>query len=206
LLWPLLPLLGSGKTYELPPIFQKIMAITYKQRQLDQQRRERLRQQGVCIVCGDNAAGINRDGTQSVRCPECAAKVTRFRRRQAAAAPGVAISADQIDDAYTVRVATARELIRVQMQGMDVKTVGAIVRELPTDYKAYVWSALKELKLDGVVDYCEYSPAPTRVYSQSMRRVLPKTISPYNRGQITPPDKTHPFPDVLFGESFKGQI
>lgn len=182
------------------------MPITYKQKQLDKQRRDRLRQHGTCIVCGENAAGTNRDGTQSVRCSECAAKVTRFRRRTAAVEAKTVVSSAEIDDAYTIRVATAGELIKAQMQGVDFRTVAAIVRDLPVEYKAYIWSALKRLKLDGFVDFNEYSPAPTRVYPTAMRRVLPRTISPYNRDQITATDKTHPFPDVLYGENFKGQI
>lgn len=52
-------------------------------------------------------------------------------------------------------------------------TVGAIRRAFP-EYERILWDTLKLLKLDGVCNYNEFSPAPTRVFVGSMKRIDPK--------------------------------
>jgi hypothetical protein len=115
---------------------------------------------------------------------------------------------DEADDKYMVHVGVASALIKVMVPEGSMKLVPHISRELPKEYRGCVmWSALKALKIEGVVDYDEYKPAPTRVYGRSMRRVIPRVQNPYNRTEILPSaSKGQPFPDVMFGRNHKGQI
>lgn len=50
-----------------------------------QRTRQRRRDAGVCIVCGEQPAGTNRDGTASTRCDPCRAQCARPRTPRPAA-------------------------------------------------------------------------------------------------------------------------
>ena len=63
--------------------------------------------------------------------------------------------------------------IGLHINTVKVTTVGEIRRTFP-QHERVVWSMLKDLKLDGLANFDEHSPAPTRVTNQPMQFASPR--------------------------------
>ncbi len=111
---------------------------------------------------------------------------------------------DALDDRYTVQVQKTALMIAKHMK-QGVTTVGAIKRALPEPYTPFILSALKDLKLVGELDYDEHSAAPTKIHPRSMRMVTRKRRV-WNGGDAAKKVDVQPFPEVMYGDAFKGQL
>lgn len=75
---------------------------------------------------------------------------------------------DEIDIDYSQAIID----IGLHINKAEVTTIGAIRRAFP-EHERVILTVLKSLKLDGICNYDEFSPAPTRVFSGSMRMAMP---------------------------------
>lgn len=115
---------------------------------------------------------------------------------------------DHLEDRYTMLVNETAVVIMSHVKPLGTTTTGAIrraVMEILPEHDRYIQSALKSLKMLGEVDYREDSPAPTKVHCRAMKRITRKTLG-YGKSAILPKRPVEPYPEIVYGEAFKGQI
>ncbi len=98
---------------------------------------------------------------------------------------------DRREEAYEKTRAARAMVVGEWLRQRKQATYAAIARQFK-EWASELDAILQTLKVAGVVDWCDWKPAPTLIKYQAMRRIEPK-IMPYNSEPIIHKDnRTYP--------------